>query len=399
MQLRPAGIARCLGPAGGGLHDGVVAAPQPPRAFMPPGAERRVDDAGPALGQFLRGEAAPGQRARPVGLAEHVGGPDQLPEFGVLVLLAQVEPRGQLADTGVQIQQPGIRQPLAGDFQHVRAVLRHGAGAGRPGDDAREVQHADARHRTVAGRQRTRRCLPDLGDFEHGDGADGGGVGMGVPLGMRAHIGSAGAAFVQRGFQRLPLPAGHRALDVGGIVLGAEDAQRGVLQVGEVGMQEHITAVLHPVEAHQRRMLPRRRLAVDAHIAAAAQADRGGRRVDADGLGAPGAQPPQFRGGKAMRGLQRGARGAHAIPCRNHRIIPGDADPVGGAARQTREVEQFVQRGMCRFVPLVHPGFLRSYGAECPGSRPIGKGRARGETVGKIYTVSRSDCFAAANCL
>ena len=177
---------------------------------------------------------------------------------------------------------------------------------------------------------------------------------MAVPLPMRADEGPDGTAFMQRGFQRLTVPAGngffHRIVVVG----HAKDAQRPIAEIGEIGMQEHPAPVFRRIEFHQRRELPVRWHAGDLHVLTAAERDRRSRDIDRDILPAARFQAPEFGRGDARRGQNRGTGDADSVAGGQYRVVPGQGDIIPKTARQAPEVQQFVQSLMGEAPGCIH---------------------------------------------
>ena len=126
------------------LHHRVEAAPRRPGAGMAEGAERHIDQPGPQRGQLLRRQAAVGQSARTVSLREDVRLAHQPVQDVDVGRRAQIEMGRELAVPGVPFLVAEVGQMRGRDLQHVGAVLGEGAGAGRPGEHAREVEDANA---------------------------------------------------------------------------------------------------------------------------------------------------------------------------------------------------------------------------------------------------------------
>ena len=121
-----------------------------PRAFVAVGADADADDAGPELGHSLGREAARGERAGPIALGEDVGLAHQAVQGLDAGRLAQVDPGAALAVSGVHQDFGLVGQVRRRDVQHLGAVLRQHAAAGRAGQHAREIEHAHAAQRTIA---------------------------------------------------------------------------------------------------------------------------------------------------------------------------------------------------------------------------------------------------------
>ena len=100
---------------------------------------------------------------------------------------------------GVVFLVADVRQVRPGDLQDVGAVLGQGAGAGRPGEDPRQVEHADARQRPIAVGKLFRRALADLDDLHQRQRGDRGGLRVPGPFVHGAHH----AAGALRGDDRL----------------------------------------------------------------------------------------------------------------------------------------------------------------------------------------------------
>ena len=77
-------------------------------------------------------------------MREHVGLAHQAMQGLDVLRLAQIETRRQLAVAGVVFLIAEIGRCAPVIFKHVGAVLGEGAGAGRAGQHAGQVEHADA---------------------------------------------------------------------------------------------------------------------------------------------------------------------------------------------------------------------------------------------------------------
>ena len=153
--------------AAGILHQRVEAAARGPWAGVAVGRQRDRDDAGADLGAGLGREPEGGDPARPIPLHEDVRLSQQAAEPLAVLLGAQVERGRELAATRVDVEQRKSGQMRRRDAHDVGAVRRERAAAHRAGDDARQIEHADARQRPLpGGRQRAGRRLADLADLE-----------------------------------------------------------------------------------------------------------------------------------------------------------------------------------------------------------------------------------------
>src|SRR5687767_6389159 len=105
-----------------------------------------------------------------------------------------------------------------------------------------------------------------------------------IPALTRADEPGAAAGDVDGVLKLFPLPRAARLLRARAIVAGAKHAHRGVAMVRKIAVDAD-PAVAQGIEAAERVPGRRRRLAVHAQIARAAQRDGGGARVDANLLG------------------------------------------------------------------------------------------------------------------
>ena len=221
--------------------------------------------------------------------------------------LGEVDPGAALAVAGVHQDLGLIGQVRGRDMQHVGAVLRQHAAAGRAGQHAREVERAHAAQRPLAFRQRPRRRLADLHDVDQRQLGDGDAVRMGVPFLAAAHQAADAAAVGDRLLDGEPVPfgdgLGQRLARLG---LGARDAERAGAMMRMVGVQEHDAPVARRVVAGQR--IPRHRLlAVLQHVGVGAQRRRRGVAVDRHGLRLAGPEPPQVGDRETDRAQRRRA--------------------------------------------------------------------------------------------
>ena len=70
-------------------------------------------------------------------------------EAAIRPALAQIEMRRQFAVPGVEFLVADIGQMRPGDLQDIGAVLGQCAGAGRTGQHARQIEHADPGKRAI----------------------------------------------------------------------------------------------------------------------------------------------------------------------------------------------------------------------------------------------------------
>ena len=104
------------------------------------GVDGGVDDPRPQPGEVEGSKAHPLQRALSIALTEDVAVGDQGLELLQPGGVGQVQPRRELPVVDVADEELGRRQLWRGHVENVCAVLRQGAGAGRAGQDAGQVQ-------------------------------------------------------------------------------------------------------------------------------------------------------------------------------------------------------------------------------------------------------------------
>ena len=263
----------------------------------------------------------------PVALREHVGLAHQPAQGFEVLRLAQIEMRRELAVAGVVFLVAEIRQMRAGDLQHVGAVLGQRAGAGRPGEDARQVEHPDAGERPVALGQRFRRASPILTISISGSEAIAAACGCLAHSSMRAHHAARALGGDDRLLELERVPLRHRLAHRVAILRNAEHAQRGGAMVREIAVDIAPAAVLRRIDAHHRVALGRHRRAVHLQVMAAAQRRGGVARYRPRPPAAPGAQLPQIGDREPGRGERGGARLADPERRRQYRIgAAGDLD-------------------------------------------------------------------------
>ena len=128
---------------------------------MAVGRQRDIDLAGTDI---AGAETARGQRARPVALDEHIRLGSQRAKLRPAALLAQIDEGRELAVARVHDERGRKGQMRPGNAHDLGAVLGERAPGGRPGQHAGEVQHANARKRTIAAARGHRRAVPDTLD-------------------------------------------------------------------------------------------------------------------------------------------------------------------------------------------------------------------------------------------
>ncbi len=200
----------------------------------------------------------------------------------------------------------------AGDAHHVGAVGRERTAAHRPGDHAREVEHAQARKWPPAAVGQPApgapgRRLADPFDLEERQAGNRLALRVRRPLRRRAQHGGAQPGLGRGGFERLALPPEQSGRHGGALVAAAEQPQDAVAVMGEIGVQTHRPPVAGRIDAGDAVPRRSRRLGVDARVALAAHLDGRVAHVDGHALAAAGALAPD-RGCSEARGGDRRLR-------------------------------------------------------------------------------------------
>src|SRR6516225_4678485 len=136
-----------------------------PRAGVTEGTERDVDEPRSDRSQLLWRQAAVGQSARTKSLREDICLAHQPAQDIDIAASAQVEFGRQLAVPGIQFLVPKAGQMCASDPQDVSAMFGERAGTSRSGQDASQVEDADARERPIAGWKRFGGAVADAHDL------------------------------------------------------------------------------------------------------------------------------------------------------------------------------------------------------------------------------------------
>src|SRR5688572_25567542 len=387
QQARPGAGARIsllgLRHPAHGLHDAVEAAAAAPRTALAPGAERSADDARTQPGEILGREAAPVERAGAVGLRKDMCPGDQGAKRIDALVVSQIHVRGALADSGVELDQSGMRQVGGADLEHVGAMLGEALGAGRAGEHAREIEHAHARKRPRAGDRLPWRRVADAHDLEQRLVRHGLRVGMAQPLLLAAHVPRAAARGVDGVFQRLTRPRSAGGFGLHAIGLSAQYAQRRLAMIWKIAVDAD-PAVLHRIEAAQQVPHRRQRLAVHAQVGGATQRDGRGARVDAYALRL-GVKPCSSNPERRQRG--RG-RGGNAIADRQYGIIAANLDRALRRALQPCRSQNLAQGG------VRHQTVLASTGKYC---LPWPASAARPSPAMAFFAPLSSACACRAN--
>jgi len=249
-------------------------------------------------------------------------------------------------------------------------MCRERAAAHRTGNDARQVEHLDARERAIGRAHGLRRGVADLIDGEERQARDRAALRMRVPLGERPARGHHQAGVGGGGLERLAAPFIEGALDGRLVMAAAEQAEHPVAMMGQIGMKPHPTPVAAAIESGDRVVIFGRRLAIDAQVAFAAEFDRGAAHVDADTLAATGAQAPELircqrRGGdgRLRGGVDRERGGQHGRG-------PGEFDCARGCIRMAGCAQQPAENVLCTWcahstAPMANKdiGPTRSHGS------------------------------------
>ena len=128
------------------------------------GRQRDIDDAGADLGCVLRRKAKRRDGCRTIALRKNIGLRQQAAQHVPPLLALEIDKAGQLAAPGVDGEPGDRRQVRTGNQHHVGAVHRQRAAGDGACDHPRQIEHAHARKRPIAGRPRFRRGFADFLD-------------------------------------------------------------------------------------------------------------------------------------------------------------------------------------------------------------------------------------------
>ena len=137
-------------------------------------------------------------------------------------------------------------------FKHVGAVLGERAGGGRSGEDPGQVEHADARQRAVAFGQPFPRAVADLHDLHQRQRGDRRGLRMLRPFGHAAHHAAGALGVDDRLLELERIPGRHGTTHRVAVFRHAEDLERGLAMVREIGVDIAPAPVLRRIDAHHR---------------------------------------------------------------------------------------------------------------------------------------------------
>jgi len=294
--------------------------------------ERHVDQPWTLRDQIVRRQAAAAQGARTITLRKHVGLAHQAAQHLQVPLLAQVELCRQFSVPGVVFLVAEVGQMPRRDLHHIRAVLRQGARAGRPGQHPGQVKHADAGQRAVARRQRLGRAIADPDNFHQRQRGDCRGLWMPRPFRVRPHHAPGAAGGDDRLLQLGGIPRGHRARHRVPVFGHSKHAQGRGAMVGEIAVQIAPAPTFRRIDPHDAVAIGRQLAVSQLHVVAAAQRRGGLAHIHRHILVTPGAQPPQIGRRKPGRGQRRRPGRADAERRRQDRV---------GAANERYPVRAF----------------------------------------------------------
>src|SRR5260370_8523041 len=122
------------------------------------------------------------------------------------------------------------------------------ASAHRTGDDACQIQHADAGEGAICFQQRLGRRIADLVDRKEWTLRYGASLRVLIPLGTRAAGSNHEASFSCRGFQALGSPSIERALHRCAVVVAAQQCEQPVSVVRETRMKASPSSVAAAIQ-------------------------------------------------------------------------------------------------------------------------------------------------------
>ena len=182
--------------------------------------------------------------------------------------------------------------------------------------------------RSPGGRQRAGGGLADAGDLEQRQLRHRAPLRVRRPFRRRTHHGGDQLGVGGRRLEFLALPLGKCGLHGLALVGAGEQLQHAGAVVREVGVQAHVAPIAGAIDAGDLVPGGPRRLAVEAHVALAAELDRRRAHVDRDGLGAPGPRAPDLGRRQPRRRDRRLRRSADAERGRQHRLGAGQRDAL-----------------------------------------------------------------------
>lgn len=129
-------------------------------------------------------------------------------------------------------------------------MLGERAGASRPREHARQIEHADAGERARARRQWLGRAVADLDDLQERKPGDDDALRMRGPFLLRAHHAARAASLDDRCLECERVPASDRIPHRRTVLRYTEHAERGRAMMREVGVNVAPAAVLGRIHAH-----------------------------------------------------------------------------------------------------------------------------------------------------
>lgn len=346
------------------------AGPVPPRPRPAIAVRRHHDDPRPEPGQDLRGKAKPGERPRAITLREHIGGLHQAGENRPIPrprrLACQIEKGGALAVPGIHVERRQLRPRRRIDVQHRRPLLGQALRGGRPGNDVREVEHADARQwpplpLRLNRWKRDRRRIADARDLDRGQLGDRRTLGVRAPF-CRTSDHDAAQPMIGDGlFQILRLPLRDGTPNRGRAVRRAQQFQQSVAQQRIAPIEHDETAVPRGIHRYSRigRLRQRDRIAPLFLQHDALQRQHRGRHLDRDPLLLSAAKPPDLGGQRAERPQHRGRRFTKPERRIDHRIGSADRHVPGQFRRRSDHFQKRTQHPTLRLPRPVPPPIMR----------------------------------------
>ena len=265
------------------------------------------------------------------------------------------------------------------DLHHVGAVLGERAGAGRARQHARDVDHADAGKRAVAGRQRLGLALADPDDLHQRQAGDRDALRVARPLLVGAHHPARALVGDDRLFEIGGGPVQHGLGDGRAVLRHAQHLQRDRPMVGEIAMKVAPAPVPGRIEAHDAVARGRQRAVAELHVVAAAHRGTRMPQLDAHRLLRPAPHFPEMRRRQSRRRDRRRARLADMQRRAHHRIaravechLRGDiARPAGERQDRSQGIERLRHvYPTAAFINAIASGLSQS---ASPWRRPISR--------------------------
>ncbi len=232
-------------------------------------------------------------------------------------------------------------------MQHIGAMLGEGARAGRTGQHASQIEHADSRKRTRArligawSGNGQWRSVADSAQIDNWRLSQRGSLRMLPPLGGGSQPRSAHTFLGQSIFEILCVPTRHRARDRLPVVGASKQGERAFAGT-KPAVQMNPAAVARAIQCGSRIRLTLERAAGVPHPCERSERSRGSPGINLDPLPSAASETPEVGRGNRLRGNDRRRSRSGAKSGRDNRIAAVDSEFVRrGRARAAQRSQQF----------------------------------------------------------